>query len=34
MAPAPTDGWTVEDGASVLSRPLTTTTTATLDLHG
>jgi hypothetical protein len=34
MAPAPTDGWTVEDGASVLSRRLTTTTTATLDLHG
>jgi hypothetical protein len=34
MAPAPTDGWTVEDGASVLSRRLITTTTATLDLHG
>ena len=34
MAPAPTDGWTVEDGASVLSWRLTTTTTATLDLHG
>jgi hypothetical protein len=34
MAPAPTDGWTVQDGASVLSRRLITTTTATLDLHG
>ena len=34
MAPAPTDGWTVEDGASGLSRRLITTTTATLDLHG
>jgi hypothetical protein len=34
MAPAPTDGWTVEDGVSVLSRRLITTTTATLDLHG
>jgi hypothetical protein len=34
VASAPTDGWTVEDGASVLSRRLITTTTATLDLHG
>jgi hypothetical protein len=34
MAPAPTDGWTVQDGASVLSRRLITTTSATLDLHG
>ncbi|MGH2814964.1 MAG: hypothetical protein ACRDLC_07375, partial [Actinomycetota bacterium] len=34
MVPAPADGWTVEDGASVFSRRLTATTTATLDLHG
>jgi hypothetical protein len=34
MAPAPAEGWTVEDGASVLVRRLTTSTTTTLDLHG
>ena len=34
MAPAPGDGWTVEDGTAVLVRRLTATTTATLDLHG
>ena len=34
MVPSPADGWTVEDGASVFSRRLTATTTATLDLHG
>jgi hypothetical protein len=34
MAPSPADGWTVEDGASVFSRRLNTTMTATLNLHG
>jgi len=34
MVPAPADGWTVEDGASVLVRRLDAVTTATLDLHG
>ncbi|HSR27857.1 MAG TPA: hypothetical protein VLR51_05315, partial [Actinomycetes bacterium] len=34
MVPSPADGWTVEGGASVFTRRLTATTTATLDLHG